>query len=328
MRMMEQPADGHDPAPTSDCGFVQYGQAAAYLAERNLDQEGLGCTYYSELEDQWWAVLEYVGKREFGRLSIRRRVESLDGGSETFVPWQETGAESDRWASSMWISTSVLEDILKNPPPADICKGMQVVEQERRRRDRERASRRAQGLFALWEAAHEAAPAMRMQEYEVLDAIQKAASRGELPAYMHGASLPIHVAVGVHAHPKHECTAEDLDNWMRVNRIRCDFSFVARARELASAAAAVKGASTPPDRNRVARDATRWEQADAAGKRALAEEAVRRFGSKAAAARAFGISRTRLQVVLHGTRGLKPSPARGAAAAPVSLEQAWNRRGS
>jgi hypothetical protein len=327
MRMTEQPADGHDPAPTSDCGFIQYGQAAAYLAERNLDQEGLGCTYYSELEDQWWAVLEYVGKREFGRLSIRRRIESLDGGSETFVAWQETGAESDRWASSMWISTSVLEDILKNPPPADICEGTQVVEQERRRRDRERESRLAQGLFAIWEAAREVAPAMKVDESEVLEAIQRAAQRGELPAYVHGASLPIHVAVGAHAHAKHECSAEDLDNWVRVNRIRSDFSFVARVRELASAAAAGEGAGTPGDQNSVARDAARWKQADPAGKRALAEEAVRRFGSKAAAARAFGISRARLQVVLHVTRGSRRGPARGAAAAPAFLEQVWNRRG-
>ena len=168
---------------------------------------------------------------------------------------------------------------------------------------------------------------MRMEEVEVLEAIQRAAYRGEVAAYVHGASLPIHAVVGAHAHPKQECTAEDLDNWLRANRARCDFSFVARAQELVRAVAAGEGTSTTHDGNSVVTDAARWRQADAGGKRALAEEAVRRYGSQAAAARACGVSRARLQAVLHGTRGAKPASARGAAAASDSLERVWNRRG-
>ncbi len=331
--MAEQHTKGYEPPPSDDWGHIAYNRAGGYLAGRQLEQEGLSWIYFGELEAQWSAVMNYVSEHELERLSIRRRIDAPDGGPTTFVAWHETGAESDQWAHSMWVPIALLDDILNSLPPADLCEGTRVIEQERLRRDGERDSRRARGFLAIWEAAREAAPAMRMEEFEVLAAIQQAASRGQLPAYMHGASLPIHAVVGASVHPKHECSAEDLDNWMRANQVRCDFSFVARAQELARAqalaraVAAGEGTSTPRNGNPVVTDAARWKQADAAGKRALAEDAVRRYGSQAGAARACGVSRARLQAVLDGTRGAKSASARGAAAAPGFLDQVWNRRG-
>ena len=325
--MAEQHTEGCEPPPSDDWGHIAYNRAGGYLAGRQLEQEGLSWIYFGELEAQWSAVMNYVSEHERERLSIRRRIDAPDGGPPTFVAWHETGAESDQWAHSMWVPIALLDDILNSLPPADLCEGTRVIEQERLRRDGERDSRRARGFFAIWEAAREAAPAMRMEEVEVLEAIQRAAYRGEVAAYVHGASLPIHAVVGAHAHPKQECTAEDLDNWMKANRIRCDFSFVARARELAIAEAAGECTSTPLVGSPVATDAARWKQADAAGKRALAQEALRQYGTQTRAAKALGISRMRLYKVLHGGLGAMPASTRKVAAEPVSLAQAWNRRG-
>lgn len=327
MSMPQQRTAGQEPPRDEEWAHIAYPDVSGYAADRQLKEERLGWIYFSELKHQWSVVMDYVRLHEFERLSAMRRADSDDGGSEIFVPWLETASESEVWLSSMWISTSIVDNILSHPPPADICEGTRIIEQERIRRDRERKIRRAQGFFAIWEAAREAAPAMRMEECDVLESIQRAAHRGELPAYVHGASLPIHAVVGAHAHPKQECSAEDLDNWMKANRIRCDFSFVARARELATAEAAGECTSTPLVGSPVAKDAARWKQADAAGKRALAEEALRQYGNQTRAAEALGISRMRLYKVLHGGLGAMPASTRKVAADPVSLAQAWDRRG-